>query len=47
MKSFIILGAFVALLLGGCSAKEFNAGANSMTNDITGAFEGSKDSSAK
>ncbi len=47
MKSFIILGAFVALLLGGCSAKEFNAGAESMTSDISNAFEGSKDTSAK
>ena len=46
MKSFIILGAFVALLLGGCSAKEFNAGAESMTSDISNAFEGSRDKSA-
>ena len=47
MKSFIILGAFVALLLGGCSAKEFNEGAEGMGNDISNAFKGSKDSSAK
>lgn len=45
MKSLIILGAFLALLLGGCSAKEFNAGAESMTSDITNAFSGSKDTS--
>ncbi len=47
MKSFIILGAFVALLLGGCSAKEFNDGANGMANDVSNAFSGSKDPSAK
>ena len=47
MKSFIILGAFVALLLGGCSAKEFNAGVDSIGSDISNAFEGSKDTSVK
>lgn len=47
MKKFIILGAFLALLLGGCSAKEFNEGAEGMANDISKAFEGSRDKSAK
>lgn len=47
MKNFIILGAFVALLIGGCSAKEFNEGADSIGSDISNAFKGSKDESAK
>ena len=47
MKNFIVLGAFLALLLGGCSAKEFNDGAEGMANDISNAFKGSKDESAK
>lgn len=47
MKNFIILGAFIALLLGGCSAKEFNEGADSIGKDISNAFEGSRDKSAK
>jgi len=47
MKNFIVLGAFLALILGGCSAKEFNAGADGIGNDIKNAFEGSRDTSAK
>jgi len=47
MKKFIVLGTFLALLLGGCSAKEFNEGAEGIANDISNVFEGSKDSSAK
>lgn len=43
MKNFIVLGAFLALLLGGCSAKEINDGVEGMGNDISNAFKGSKD----
>ena len=46
MKNFIVLGAFLALLLSGCTAKEFNDGADGMANDISNAFKGSKDTSA-
>ncbi len=46
MKNFIIIGAFLALLLGGCSAKEFNKGADGIINDISNAFEESRDKSA-
>ena len=42
--SIAVISSFVLL---GCSAKEFNAGADSITSDITGAFEGSKDNSSK
>jgi len=45
MKNFIVLGAFLALLLGGCSAKEFNAGVDGIGNDISNAFDGSRDKS--
>jgi len=40
----VIIGIFV---LSGCSAKEFNDGVNSITNDISKAFEESKDTSSK
>ena len=43
MKKFIVLGAVLAMLLGGCSAKEMEDGANGMGNDISNAFKGSKD----
>ena len=45
MKKFIVLGAFLALLFGGCSAKEFNAGVDSITSDISNTFEDSRDKS--
>ena len=46
IKYTLITLAFSFLFLG-CSAKEFNAGADSITSDITGAFEDSKDTSSK
>jgi len=36
----------VALLLNACSAKEINQGVDSITSDISNAFEGSKDKTA-
>jgi len=45
MKKIMMVAVFAIAMLAGCSAKEFNAGADSMTSDITNAFEGSKDSS--
>ena len=47
MKNFVILSVFVILVFGGCSAKEFNEGADSITSDVSEAFEGSKDNSSK
>lgn len=46
MKNLFLM-TILGLLLLGCSAKEINAGVNSVTSDITNAFEGSKDKSAK
>lgn len=37
----------ITLLFTGCSAKEFNAGVDSISGDIKNAFENSKDKSAK
>ena len=34
------------LLLSGCSAKEFNDGVESITSDVTNAFDAGKDKSA-
>ncbi|MDQ1263308.1 MAG: hypothetical protein QG559_309 [Campylobacterota bacterium] len=44
MKYFF-LTVLVAAFFNGCSAKEFNAGVDSITGDITNAFENSKDKS--
>jgi PBP1b-binding outer membrane lipoprotein LpoB len=41
--TLLLLGAL--FLLGGCSAKEINANVDSITSDITNAFENSKDKS--
>ncbi len=45
MKS-IILAITVIAVLAGCSAKEFNEGVESISNDISNAFESGKDKSA-
>ncbi|MFA5454202.1 MAG: hypothetical protein WC272_02675 [Sulfurimonas sp.] len=42
----LFLIAIAMLMLAGCSTKEFNEGVNSITGDITNAFENSKDKSA-
>jgi len=41
-----LLSLLLASLLVGCSAKEFNSGVDSVTGDISKAFEGSRDKSA-
>ncbi len=43
----ILLGIIGIFVLTGCSAKEFNDGVDSITNDISKAFEESKDTSSK
>jgi len=47
MKKFIMLGAILAIFFGGCTAKEFNEGVDSITNDVSGVFEEGKDKSAE
>jgi len=42
----IFLTIIAMIVFSGCSAKEFNEGVNSITTDITNAFEGAKDKSA-
>ncbi len=46
MKNLLLMSVLTLLLLG-CSTKEINAGVNSITGDITNAFERSKEKSAK
>lgn len=46
MKKFFVLSIFLALVFGGCSAKEFNEGVDSITSDVSGAFEEGRDKSA-
>ncbi|WP_281276912.1 hypothetical protein [Sulfurimonas crateris] len=40
---FLLITAAALLIFLGCSAKEFKEGAEGIKNDITNAFEGSKD----
>lgn len=42
----LFLTTMTMLMFMGCSAKEFNEGVDSITGDITNAFEKSKDKSA-
>jgi len=42
---YIFFSLFALFVLNGCSAKEINETAESITNDITQAFENSKDKS--
>ncbi len=44
---YILLTLATLFIFAGCSAKEFNAGVDGMTNDVTKAFNGSKDTSKK
>ncbi len=46
MKKMMILTVLALIAFGGCTAKEFEDGANGMVNDITSAFEEGKDKSA-
>lgn len=40
---FLFIASVTLLIFWGCSAKEINEGVDSVTSDITNAFEGSKD----
>ena len=42
---YALLTIVTLLIFAGCSAKEFNEGVDSITGDITNAFENSKDKS--
>ncbi len=43
MKKSLILIGLVAMIFGGCSAKEFNEGVDSITGDISKTFEEGQD----
>ena len=45
MIKYIFIGLISLALFNGCSAKEINAGVDSITSDVSNAFEGSKDNS--
>lgn len=47
MKNFIIVSLFLAVVFGGCSAKEFNEGVDSITSDVSKVFEEGQDKSAE
>ena len=42
----IVLSFFVILVFNGCSVKEFNEGVESVTSDISNAFEKGRDKTA-
>ena len=46
MKKFTLLALLTLLLFGGCSAKEFNEGVDSISGDISEKFDEGKDKSA-
>lgn len=46
MKKFFVLSLFLAIVFGGCSAKEFNEGVDSITGDISNTVEEGRDKSA-
>ena len=45
MKNLLLIFSLLLMLVG-CSAKEFNAGVDSVTNDISTAFNKSKDTNS-
>ena len=45
MKSILVLMVMALIMLGGCSAKEFNEGVDSITSDISNTFEEGRDKS--
>jgi len=45
MKNFILASLFLAVVFGGCSAKEFNEGVDSITGDVSKVFEEGRDKS--
>lgn len=46
MFKYLIISILSLLIFIGCSAKEFNSGVDSITSDVTNAFEESKDNSS-
>ena len=46
MKRFALLSVLFVIVFGGCSAKEFNEGVDSITSDISEKFEEGRDKSA-
>lgn len=46
MKIFIVLSLFLVVLFGGCTAKEFGEGVDSITNDVANVFEEGRDKSS-
>ena len=47
MKKYIFIALLGVLVLGGCSAKEFNEGVDSITSDVSNKFEDGQDKSSK
>lgn len=47
MKRFIVLSLLLAVMFGGCTAKEFGEGVDSITNDIADVFEEGRDKSSE
>lgn len=45
VKKFYVLAIVLAVLFGGCSAKEFNEGVESITGDVSNVFEEGRDKS--
>ena len=45
MKKFYVLAVLLAVVFGGCSAKEFNEGVESVTGDVSKVFEEGRDKS--
>lgn len=43
---YLLFTLTTILVFGGCSVKEFNAGVDSVSNDISKAFNDSKDNSS-
>jgi len=46
MKKITVLSLLLLIMFGGCSAKEFNEGVESVTGDISNTFEEGRDKSA-
>lgn len=46
MKIFLGLSIVLLVMFGGCSVKEFNEGVESITGDISTAFEEGRDKSS-
>ena len=42
-KSLLLIGLVAVMIFGGCSAKEFNEGVDSITGDVSKTFEEGQD----